>query len=152
MPDVLSEEQRRYNMSRIRGRNTRPEMILRRGLHVRGLRFRLHRKDLPGCPDLAFPRYRVVLFVHGCFWHGHSCQMFKWPQTREAFWREKIRKNQERDEYNVQALMERRWRVLTVWECATRGPGRMGLADLLDLCIAFFAKREIGRTEIEGRS
>ena len=149
MPDVLSEEQRRYNMSRIRGRNTKPEMVLRRGLHARGLRFRLYRKDLPGRPDLVFPRYRAVLFVHGCFWHGHGCQMFKWPQTRKAFWREKIRKNQERDRYDVQALMERGWRILTVWECAIRGPGRLGLDDLLDSCVAFFAKQETGRSEID---
>lgn len=148
MPDVLSVDQRRYNMSRIRGRNTKPEMILRRGLHSRGMRFRLHRADLPGRPDLVFPKYRAVLFVHGCFWHGHSCQMFKWPQTREDFWREKIQKNQERDSCNVFALREQGWRVLTVRECALRGPARMALDDLLDLCIAFFPDREIGQSEI----
>ena len=148
MPDVLSVDQRRYNMSRIRGRNTKPEMILRRGLHSRGMRFRLHRADLPGRPDLVFPKYRAVLFVHGCFWHGHGCQMFKWPQTREDFWREKIQKNQERDSCNVFALREQGWRVLTVWECALRGPARMALDDLLDLCIAFIPDREIGQSEI----
>lgn len=90
MADVLTPEQRRLNMSRIRGRDTKPELLLRRGLHARGLRFRLHRKDLPGCPDLVFPRFRVTVFVHGCFWHGHECPMFKWPGTRTDFWRRKM--------------------------------------------------------------
>ena len=150
MPDVLSEEQRRYNMSRIRPRNTKPELLLRRGLHARGKRFRLHRDDMPGRPDLVFPQHQAVLLVHGCFWHGHGCRMFKWPQTRADFWRNKIQKNQERDRYNFQALRERGWRVLTVWECAIRGPGRMTLDDLLDLCVVFLSKQEIDQSEISG--
>ena len=149
--DVLSEQQRRHNMSRIRGRHTKPELILRRGLHARGVRFRLHRKELPGRPDIVFPKYRAVLLVHGCFWHGHGCQMFRWPETHADFWQEKIRKNQERDFLNIQALQEKGWRVLTVWECAIRGPGRMPLDDLLDLCVAFLPKRTPQHTEIRGR-
>ena len=137
MPDVLTEEQRRYNMSRIRGRDTKPEMAIRRGLHARGLRFRLHRKDLPGRPDLAFPKHRTVIFVHGCFWHGHDCPMFRWPQTRKEFWREKIRKNQERDECAIRSLKEHGWRVLTVWECALKGPYRCSLDDVLKCCEYF---------------
>src|SRR5215471_13052693 len=97
MADVLTPEQRRLNMSRIRGRDTKPELLLRRSLHARGLRFRLHRRDLPGCPDLVFPRFRAAIFVHGCFWHGHTCPMFKMPKTRTVFWRNKIHKNLDRD-------------------------------------------------------
>jgi DNA mismatch endonuclease (patch repair protein) len=96
MTDVLTPEQRRLNMSRIRGRDTKPELLLRRGLHARGFRFRLNRKDLPGCPDLVFPRFRAVMFVHGCFWHWHDCPMFKWPATRTDFWRKKIEGNTKR--------------------------------------------------------
>ena len=137
MPDVLTEEQRRYNMLRIRGRDTRPEMIIRQGLHARGLRFRLHRRDLPGRPDLAFPQYRAVIFVHGCFWHGHDCPLFRWPQTRKDFWREKIRKNRARDQGAVASLKDQGWRVLTVWECALKGPGRYSLDDVLRRCEDF---------------
>ena len=78
-------------MAAIRGAGTKPEMLIRRGLHARGLRFRLQDRKLPGCPDLIFPRFRAALFVHGCFWHGHDCHLFKWPRTREEFWREKNR-------------------------------------------------------------
>ena len=150
MTDVHSQEQRRLNMSRVRARDTKPEMILRRGLHARGMRFRLHRKDLPGRPDMVFPRYRAVLFVHGCFWHGHCCHLFKWPQTRKEFWREKIRKNRERDRNNVRCLRECGWRVLTVWECAIRGPERMVLDDLFDLCATFLPEKEKVQAEISG--
>ena len=137
MVDVLTTEQRRLNMSRVRGRDTKPEMIVRRGLHARGLRFRLHCKDLPGQPDLVFPKYRTAVFVHGCFWHAHDCPMFKWPQTREEFWREKISKNLERDKRTISRLKDQGWRVLTVWECALKGPGRCPLDDVLQRCEDF---------------
>jgi DNA mismatch endonuclease, patch repair protein len=104
MTDVLTPEQRRLNMSRIRGRDTKPELLLRRGLHARGFRFRLNRKDLPGCPDLVFPRFRAVMFVHGCFWHWHDCPMFKWPATRTDSWRKKIEGNTKRDQGVLKAL------------------------------------------------
>ena len=89
--DVLTPVQRRLVMSRIRDKDTKPEMILRRGLHGRGLRYRLHGADLPGKPDLVFPRHRAVVLVHGCFWHGHGCSLFRWPKTRATFWRTKIK-------------------------------------------------------------
>ena len=137
MPDVLSTAQRRLNMARIKARDTMPEMAVRRGLHARGLRFRLHRKDLPGRPDLVFPRHRVAVFVHGCFWHAHNCHLFQWPQTRSAFWREKLRKNRERDATALSSLEMRDWRVLTVWECALKGPGRLQLDYVLNRCEEF---------------
>lgn len=119
-------------MSRIRGRDTKPELLLRYGLHARGLRFRLHRKDLPGRPDLVFARYSAVIFVHGCFWHGHGCPMFKLPLTRAKFWRDKIEGNIERDRSVQSGLIQQGWRILTVWECALRGPERMPLGSVLD--------------------
>jgi DNA mismatch endonuclease (patch repair protein) len=132
MTDVLTPEQRRLNMSRIRGRDTKPELVLRRGLHARGLRFRLNRRDLPGCPDLVFPRFRAVAFVHGCFWHLHDCPMFRWPATRTDFWRKKIQGNKQRDQDVQDSLIREKWRVLVIWECALRGPQRRPVEDVLD--------------------
>jgi len=125
MVDVLMPEQRRLNMSRIRGKDTKPELMLRRGLHARGLRFRLHRKDLPGRPDMVFPRYRAAVLVHGCFWHGHDCPLFKWPATRREFWQAKIEGNRARDLRDLAGLAAAGWRVLVVWECALKGPARL---------------------------
>lgn len=108
-------------MARIRGKDTKPEILVRHGLHRRGFRFRLHSRSLPGRPDLVLPRHRVVIFVHGCFWHGHDCSLFRWPRTREEFWREKIIGNRERDHRVIEQLQNADWRVLTIWECAFRG-------------------------------
>ena len=123
MADPLTRAQRRFNMSRIRGQNTEPELMLRRGLHRRGLRYRLHRKDLPGTPDLVFPARKAVILVHGCFWHLHDCPKFKWPATREEFWRTKIQRNHQRDREVLEELRQAGWRVQIVWECALRGSG-----------------------------
>lgn len=108
-------------MSRIRGKDTKPEILVRRGLHASGYRFRLHRRDLPGSPDLVLPRHHTVIFVHGCFWHAHAdCKNFRIPRSRTAFWQEKLMGNKERDARNTRALLEMGWRLLVVWECATR--------------------------------
>lgn len=113
--------QRSALMSRIRGKNTAPEMVVRRAAHRRSLRFRLHRRNLPGTPDIVFPRHRLVIFVHGCFWHRHEgCRRCTTPKTRVQFWSEKFRKNVERDRQNTTALEQAGWRVLTIWECQTR--------------------------------
>jgi DNA mismatch endonuclease, patch repair protein len=107
-------------MSGIRGRDTRPEKMLRSGLWQRGLRFRLHAR-LPGRPDLVFPRWRTVVFVHGCFWHAHTnCRFFRLPSSRVDFWREKLTKNRERDASSIERLIAAGWRVVVVWECALR--------------------------------
>jgi DNA mismatch endonuclease (patch repair protein) len=124
MPDVLTPEQRRLNMSRVRGRDTKPEMLIRRGLHATGLRYRLHDRQLPGRPDLVFPKYRTVLFIHGCFWHAHGCALSKLPATRQEFWQKKLADNAARDHRAIEALHASGWRVLLVWECALRGLGR----------------------------
>lgn len=135
--DVLTPEQRRRNMSRIRGRDTKPEMLLRRGLHAAGLRFRLHAGDLPGRPDLVFPRHRTAIQVHGCFWHSHGCPMCKLPATRPEFWAAKLKGNRERDERTAQALRDAGWRLLTVWECSLKGPARLPLEAVLARCSEF---------------
>lgn len=137
MADVLSAAQRQLNMSRIKGKNTRPEMLLRRSLFSRGLRFRLHKQGLPGKPDMVFAKYKVCLFVHGCFWHGHRCSLFKVPRTRTEFWMQKINGNQTRDAKNLEILMHAGWRVMVVWECAIRGPRRRGLEEATDECVKF---------------
>lgn len=99
-------------------------MLLRRGLHGLGFRYRLQARDLPGRPDLVLPKHRVVIFANGCFWHGHGCDLFRWPATREAFWRDKIGGNIARDARNLAALEAQGWRIAVVWECALKGRGR----------------------------
>lgn len=136
-------------MAAIRGKDTRPEMTIRRGLHARGFRFRLHVRDLPGRPDLVFPARRAALFVHGCFWHGHGCPMFRWPGSRVDFWRAKIDGNRARDRAAEVALEAAGWRVLTVWECAMKGKGRLPPGRVLDLAAEWLATGE-GRMAIEG--
>ena len=120
-------------MAAIRGADTKPEMIIRRGLHARGFRFRLHDRKLPGRPDLIFPKHHAALFVHGCFWHGHGCHLFKWPGTREEFWRQKIGANVTRDEASKKVLHEAGWRVGVVWECALKGRQRRPVDDMLNV-------------------
>jgi DNA mismatch endonuclease (patch repair protein) len=128
--DVLTPEQRHRCMANVKSRNTKPEIVLRKALFSRGLRYRLHVKRLPGTPDLVFPKYRAVLFVHGCFWHGHGCRLFVVPATNREFWVQKIDGNRSRDEQAIRALRGMGWRVMTVWECAVRGLDRLPL-DLL---------------------
>ena len=128
MTDVHNSAQRSYNMSRIQGRDTRPEIRARKLLHAMGFRYRLHVKDLPGKPDLVFPAAKAVLFVHGCFWHGHDCPLFRWPKTRADFWQIKIGRNQSNDQKHLAALRDAGWRVAIVWECALRSGVDVGVA------------------------
>jgi len=123
MVDVHTSQQRSFNMSRIRGKDTKPELIVRSLVHQLGFRFRLHRKDLPGKPDLVLPRLRKVIFVHGCFWHRHRCRYGRvQPKTNAEFWHAKLMGNVERDRRNRKALRKAGWQVLEVWECWTRDP------------------------------
>lgn len=108
-------------MAGIRAKNTKPEMLVRRALHALGFRYRLHDRTLPGNPDIVLPRYGAVVFVHGCFWHGHDCRLFKVPSSRPEFWVPKIDRNRSKDAVNEQALASMGWRVAVVWECALRG-------------------------------
>ena len=150
MVDVLTPEQRRLNMSRIRGKDTQPELLLRRGLHALGCRFRLHRQDLPGRPDLVFPPRRAVIFVHGCFWHGHGCPLCKMPATRPEFWRAKIGGNRHRDEAAADRLQTMGWRVLVVWECAFRGRARLPQGSVVARCAAILRDGKHPTNEISG--
>jgi len=121
MADILTTEQRRRNMKNIKGKDTKPEMIIRRGLYRRGYRYRLHRKDLPGKPDIVFSKHKAVIFVNGCFWHKHECHLLRVPETRKEFWIDKLTKNSERDKKNYNKLNSLGWRVLIIWECAIKG-------------------------------
>lgn len=151
MADVLTARQRSYCMSRIRGKDTKPEHFIRHGLFALGFRYRLHRRDLPGCPDLVFPKHFAVIFVHGCLWHGHECHLFQWPATNADFWRNKIMRNRERDAHAVQQLRSAGWRVLTVWECAIKGRRRMSPTKLIDRIAQWLrsnrVRSEIGENE-----
>lgn len=128
-------------MSRIKGKDTKPEMLIRRGLHARGLRYRLHDRSLPGRPDLVFPQYHTAVFVHGCFWHAHGCALSKLPATKRAFWETKLAANSARDRKAVDALQAEGWRVLVIWECALRGRGRLPEEDVLDNA-AYFVRND----------
>ncbi|WP_349744888.1 very short patch repair endonuclease [Stenotrophomonas geniculata] len=121
MVDSLTPEQRSAQMSRIRGSNTKLEVLVRKGLHARGLRYRLGGAKLPGRPDIVLPKYRTVVFVHGCFWHGHDCPLYRLPKTRPEFWQAKIESNQSRDRRVNDQLKSLRWHVVEVWECSLRG-------------------------------
>ncbi len=138
-------------MSGIRSENTIPEMTVRKGLHARGFRFRLHSSGLPGKPDLVFPKYRAVIFVHGCFWHSHNCTLFKWPATRADFWKKKIGKNRQRDLAVMDDLVRKGWRVLLVWECALKGRERRPIDEIVDSCAEWLLSNS-KKCEIRGQN
>jgi len=121
MADVHSKKVRSFNMSRIRGKDTQPKIIVRKFLFSKGLRYKLHDKKLPGKPDLVFPKYRKVVFVHGCFWHGHAgCKFIVLPKTRTEWWLKKITTNKLNDKKSIRALKRNGWTVITVWECSLK--------------------------------
>lgn len=118
MADVHSKETRSYNMSRIRSKDTKPEMLVRKFLHAQGFRYRLHVKDLPGKPDIVLPKYKTVIFVHGCFWHGHEgCKYYVVPKTRTEWWLDKINSNIAKDDRSMNLLNDKGWKVTNIWEC-----------------------------------
>ena len=124
MTDVVDSETRSRMMSGIRGKDTRPELEVRRQLHRLGFRYRLHEKKLPGKPDIILKKYNAVIFIHGCFWHRHNCRLFKWPKTRPEFWKQKINKNHENDIKVLDNLQSTGWRVCIVWECSIKGSSK----------------------------
>lgn len=136
MADIVSPEKRSEMMSGIRGKDTKPEVIVRRLLHRLGYRFRLHRKDLPGRPDIVLPKWHTVIFVNGCYWHGHEdCDLFRPPKTRTEFWTNKIAGNQARDQRNYSALQDAGWKAVVIWECAVSK--KLSLSDeQLEIAIA----------------
>ena len=136
-------------MSGIRGKDTKPELFIRKALHARGLRYRLHDSRLPGKPDMSFPKFRAVILVNGCFWHGHDCHLFKWPSTRQELWRSKINRNRQKDEETRQALREHGWRVAVIHECALKGKTRLG-ADQVISAAEDWLRSQRGALAIEG--
>lgn len=129
-------------MSRVKSHDTKPEMFVRQAAHARGLRYRLHRRDLPGRPDMVFPKRQTGVFVHGCFWHRHpNCSKASTPKSNTAFWKEKFARNVERDRLKHEKLEARGWTVLTIWECETKNPDRLaGFVDRI-------AQENLERTE-----
>lgn len=136
-------------MTGIRGKNTKPELILRKGLHARGFRYRLHDRKLPGKPDLVFPGRRAVLFAHGCFWHGHDCHLFKWPSTRAEWWQAKIFRNRDVDARVIETLSGAGWRIGVVWECALKGRSRRSVESVIESC-AIWLKSDAANFELRG--
>ncbi|MFW6272224.1 MAG: very short patch repair endonuclease [bacterium] len=116
--DVHDKNTRSFNMSRIRGKNTKPEILVRKFLFHNGFRYRINVKELPGKPDIVLPKYNTVIFVNGCFWHAHeNCELFKWPKSRSEAWRKKLEGNKKRDRENIKKLEDNGWNVIVIWEC-----------------------------------
>ena len=151
MADIVDAQTRSRMMAGIRGKDTKPETSVRKALHRRGYRYRLHNPKLPGKPDLAFTSRKAVIMVHGCFWHGHGCNLFRWPSTRELFWRTKINRNRDRDSQMQQALQSLGWRVLVVWECALKGREKKPFEEVVD-GISLWLDEGSANAEIQGDS
>lgn len=150
MADIVSPEKRSLMMAGIKAANTKPEMVVRQGLHSLGFRYRLHVKDLPGKPDLVFPKYGAAIFVHGCFWHGHNCALFRWPSSNEEFWQEKIARNQVRDAKTEADLASKGWRILKIWECSLKGRDKIGANKVIEKA-AGWLQSDDQLSEITGR-
>ena len=146
MADVVDKQTRSRMMSGIRGKNTKPELIMRSGLHTRGFRFILHNKQLPGKPDIVLPRFRTIVLVHGCFWHGHDCHLFKWPSSRPDFWKTKIENTKARDRKHLETYQGLGWRVITIWECALKGKDQSSIDEAIDTCSTWITSSSTRKT------
>ncbi len=131
--DIVKPSIRSKMMSGIRSKNTAPEIMIRKALHLEGFRYRTHTNRLPGKPDIILPKYNAAIFINGCFWHCHDCHLFKWPSTRPDFWKEKITKNKNRDKNNITLLLQNDWRVMVVWECSLKGKTKIPFDQAIDL-------------------
>ena len=150
MADIVSPAKRSRMMAGIKGKNTKPEIQIRKMLHKRGFRFRLHRKDLPGRPDIVLPKYNSVIFVNGCFWHGHDdCKLFRYPKSRTEFWKTKIEGNKRRDEEKL-AKLRPDWRVIVIWECAVKGSQKLE-GSILEALIRGHLLGVSGYSEMRGK-
>ena len=132
MADNHTPEERSYNMSRIRSKDTKPEERVRKYLFAQGFRYRKNVRSLPGCPDIVLSKYKTVIFVQGCFWHMHDCGRFRWPATNREYWESKIRRNVARDNENLLKLQSLGWKVLIVWECEIRKDFQSAMDDLIE--------------------
>lgn len=149
MPDVVDVATRSRMMAGIKGKNTKPELQLRKALHRRGFRFRIHSSKVPGKPDLVLPAFGAAIFVNGCFWHGHDCKFFRLPASRTEFWRKKITRNRKRDRVVRDLIKANGWRRLVVWECALRGRGS-GAPDHVGQKVAQWLRSKRREGEIRG--
>ena len=148
--DIWDKEKRSEVMSRIRSKNTKPEMILRKALFARGFRYRVNDRKLPGTPDIVLPKYRTVIFVHGCFWHGHDgCKNASTPKSNIEFWVEKIATNKRRDRIHTEQLTAQGWNVLTVWECDIRHHFKHDLPKLIDTIEAGILRSKSGKISMK---
>lgn len=142
MTDTLSPEIRSQIMAKVRSYNTGPELIIRRQLHRKGYRFRLHDKKLPGRPDIVLPKYNAVILINGCFWHGHDCDLFNMPKTRKEFWQKKISRTRERDNENVNDLLSYGWRVLTIWQCSMKGKSKRSEEEVIHQTVCWLSSKD----------
>ena len=147
--DTVSAAKRSQVMALVKSKDSQPEMAIRRGLHALGFRYRLHDKTLPGKPDLVFPRYRSVIQINGCFWHGHSCYKCRIPASNKEYWLGKIARNRTRDQANLHALRSKGWRVLTIWECAINGREKIDLSEVFAMASEWLLSKS-SITEIRG--
>lgn len=129
-------------MSGIRSKNTKPEILIRKKLHSKGYRYRIHVKKLPGNPDIVMPKWNLAIFVHGCFWHLHDCENFKWPKTNSQYWRDKIQKNFDRDQNAIESLLKMGWRVLVVWECSFKKKKKFFMEPVLEVVEEFISSKD----------
>ena len=142
MADIVSPEKRSLMMAGIKGKDTTPELLIRRALHKRGFRYRIHEKKLPGKPDLVLPKFKAVIFINGCFWHGHSCHLFKWPSSKEDFWKKKVTRNQELDNINIGMVLAKGWRVGVIWECALKGKAKRTFEYIIEETVKWILSKE----------
>ncbi|MBH51924.1 MAG: very short patch repair endonuclease [Chloroflexi bacterium] len=149
MTDTLNKVRRSKNMAAVKSHNTKPELIIRSALYSAGYRYRLHVKKLPGKPDIVLTRYQSVIFINGCFWHGHSCHLFRWPKTRQEYWKKKIGRNIYNDRKNTE-LLKSNWRIGIIWECALRGKSQIPLKNILTQ-IDDWLISDLPATEIQGQ-
>ena len=140
--DTVDRKTRSRIMANVRSKDTSPELQIRKALHKLGFRYRLHPKNLPGHPDLVLPKYKAVIFVHGCFWHRHGCHMSTTPKTRQDFWNEKFAANVERDRRVAEELRAQGWKVLVVWECVLKGKTKLGLEVVVEGVVGWLASGE----------
>ena len=138
-------------MSNIKSKNTSPELAIRKALHARGFRYRIHPAELPGKPDLLLPKFKAAIFIHGCFWHGHECKYFKIPKTRTEFWQKKIEGNKARDKQQTEALAIGGWRVLIIWECAIRQMKSENSTTLIEAIIEWILSDSLNKSLTENR-
>lgn len=148
MVDIVSKEQRSQMMSGIRAKNTKPELVIRKNLFAEGFRYKLHDQKLPGKPDLVFPKFKTVIFINGCFWHGHDCDLFRMPSTNRDFWEIKINANKSNDLKNYDLLLASGWRIVTIWECAIKGRRKLDFKSLIGL-VSEFLRNDSGAASCE---